>query len=87
MAKSSNKNLIRITKRIIEDNQICWHQKLKIALWTDRITPKRAIGNYFFMLVYGREARLPISLEFIALELAHQLKLDGNDAMTVRIVE
>ena len=39
------------------------------------------------MLVYGREARLPISLEFSALELAHQLELIENDAMTVRMVE
>ena len=39
------------------------------------------------MLVYGREARLPISLEFPSLELAHQLELVENDAMTVRMVE
>ena len=37
------------------------------------------------MLVYGREARLPISLEFPALELAHQLELMENDAMYVRM--
>ena len=56
-------------------------------MWADRITPKRSIGNSPFMLVYGREARLPISLEFPALELAHQLELIENDAMTVRMVE
>lgn len=87
MDESLNKNLIRIIKRTIEDNQRVWHSKLKIALWDDKITPKRAIGNSPFMLVYGREARLPLSLEFPSLELEHQLELEENDAMTVRMVE
>ncbi len=39
------------------------------------------------MVVYGREARLPISLEFLALEKAHQLELIENDAMYVRMVD
>ena len=71
LVESSNKNLIRIIKRTIEDNQRCWHQKLKTALWADGITPKRAIEKSPFMLVYSREARLPISLEFPSLELSH----------------
>jgi hypothetical protein len=87
LAKSSNKNLIRIMKRIIEDNQRSWHKKLRTALWVDRITPKRSIGNSPFILVYGREERLPISLEFSSLELAHQLELIEDDAMTVRMAE
>ena len=85
MAESSNKNLIRIIKITIEDNQRCWHQKLRTTLWVDRITPKRSIGNSPFMLVYGREARLSISLEFPTLELAHQLELVEDDAMIVRM--
>ena len=87
MAESSNKNLIRIIKMKIEDNQRCWHQKLRTALWVDRITPKRSIGNSPFMLIYGREARLSISLDFLALKLAHQLELVEDDAMTVRMAE
>ena len=39
------------------------------------------------MLVHGREARLPTSLDFPALELAHQLELVEDDAMTVRMAE
>ncbi len=39
------------------------------------------------MLVYAREARLPISLEFPTLEVAHQLELIEDDSMTVRMVE
>ena len=61
--------------------------EVKIALWDNKITPKRAISNSPFMLVYGREARLPISLEFPTLELAHQLELIEDDAMSIRIAE
>ena len=39
------------------------------------------------MLVYGKEARIPISLDFPALELAHQFELIGNDAMSIRMVD
>ena len=39
------------------------------------------------MLVYGREARLPISLKFTFLELSHQLELLEDDAMTIRMAE
>ena len=74
-------------KRAIEDNQKCWHSKLRISLWADRITPKREIGNSHFMLVYGREERLPISIKFPSLELVHQLELVKNDAMTTRLAE
>ena len=87
LVESSNKNLIRIMKRIIEDNQRIWHNRLKTYLWANRIAPKRVIGNSPFMLVYGREARVPISHEFPSLELAHQLELLEVDAMTIRMAQ
>ena len=39
------------------------------------------------MLVYGREARFPISFEFPSLELSHQSELLEDDAMTVEMAE
>ena len=79
--------MIKIIKRPIENNQRSWHVKLRIALWADRITPKRAIGNSPFMLVYGREVRLPISLEFPSLELSHQVGLVEDDIVVLRMTE
>jgi len=38
LAESSNKNLIRITKKLLEDNKRNWDSKLKYALWADRVT-------------------------------------------------
>lgn len=60
---------------------------MRTTLWADRITPKREIRNSPFILVYGIEDRLPISLEFQSLELSHHLELLEDDGMTIRMVE
>lgn len=51
-AESSNKSLLNIIKKILEENKRSWDQKLKLALWADRITVKKAIGMSPFKLVY-----------------------------------
>lgn len=38
LAKSTNKNLIRIIQRTIDKNHKNWHKSLIYALWVDRIT-------------------------------------------------
>jgi transposase InsO family protein len=35
LAESSNKSLIRIIKRLLEDNKKAWDSKLKFSLWDD----------------------------------------------------
>ncbi|KAH9292031.1 hypothetical protein KI387_042788, partial [Taxus chinensis] len=82
-AESTNKNLLRIIRRNLDENQRSWHTKLKSALWADRITPKRSTGNSPFRLVYGREAILPMSLELPTLELMKQLELLEFEPMEV----
>lgn len=74
-AESTNKNLLRNIKRTMEGNPRAWHTRLKLALWANRITPKRSTRMSPYMLVYGKESRLPISLEFLALDLSNQLDM------------
>ena len=62
LPKSTNKNLIRIIKRTIEQNHKNWHKALLFALWANRITQKTSIGASPFMLVYGKEAVLPTNI-------------------------
>ena len=50
LAESSNKSLVRIIKKLLEDNKRAWHTKLKYALWDDRINTKRAIECHHFEL-------------------------------------
>ena len=54
VAESTNKNLVRILKKTVADNQRNWHNLLHNSLWEDRVTPKEAIGNSPYFLVYGQ---------------------------------
>jgi hypothetical protein len=45
VAESTNKNLVRILKKTVAENQRNWHNILHNALWEDRVTPNEAIGN------------------------------------------
>jgi len=56
---SSNKSLINIIKKLLEDNKKAWDSRLKFALWAERVTTKRSLGISPFQLVYGVEAIFP----------------------------
>ena len=62
LEESSNKSLVRIIKKLLEDNKKSWDSKLKFALWADRATNKKSIGNSPFKLVYGDDVVFPIEL-------------------------
>jgi hypothetical protein len=62
LEESSNKSLIKIIKRLLQDNKKAWDSKLKFSLWVDRVTTKRSLGVSPFQLVYGVEARFPSQL-------------------------
>jgi len=62
LAESSNKSLINIIRKVLEENKKNWHKKLINALWADRLTTKRSIGTSPYELVYGMEAIFPSSL-------------------------
>jgi hypothetical protein len=56
LVESSNKSLIRIIKKLLEENKKAWNAKLKFALWEDRVSTKKSIGTSPFQLVYGTDA-------------------------------
>ena len=62
MADSSNKRLVRIIKKLLQDNKKAWHSKLKFALWEDRVSTKKSLGTSPFQLVYGTDVIFPASL-------------------------
>ena len=62
LAESSNKCLIKIIKRLLEDNKKAWDSKLKFTLWADHVTTKKSLGTSPFQLVYGAEAVFPTRL-------------------------
>ena len=62
-AESTNKTLIKISKKIVLDNQKTWDLKLDLALWSFKIAFKVNIGMSPFKLVYGLEA--VVHMEFL----------------------
>jgi hypothetical protein len=70
--ESTNKNLVRIVNRLIEDKPRQWHTLLTYALWADLTTTKVSTSCTPFQLVYGQEALLPTELEVSSLRLMLQ---------------
>ena len=84
LVKYSNKSLVIITKKLLEDDKKACHTKLKYALWADRISTKRAIGMSPFQLVYGYEIVFPSSLGVPVMKLLQE-KEDKPNNMQRRI--
>jgi hypothetical protein len=74
IVESTNKNLIKIIKRIVADNHKHWHIALSNALWADRVTPKEAIRNSPLLLVYKRESIMPPKILLPSLQLSQKVQ-------------
>ena len=70
--------MVRIIKKLLEENKRAWHTKLKYALWADRIRTKRAIGMSPFQLVYGAEVVFPTSLGLFVVNLLQEREDEPN---------
>ena len=79
LAESSNKSLINIIKKILQDNNKNWHIKLTNALWADRLSAKKSIGMSPYELVYGIEARFPSSLGIPIIKLLQEIQAEPNN--------
>ena len=79
LAESSNKSLVNIIKKVLEENKKNWHKKLVNALWADRLTTKRSIGVSPYELFYGLEAKFPSSLGVPVMKLLQESQAEPND--------
>eukprot|EP00253_Pinus_taeda_P004289 PITA_04289 len=79
LAESSNKSLVRVIKRMLEDTKKSWDSKLKFALWADRVTIKNSIGNSPFKLVYGANVIFPIQLILPVAKFLQEGQDEEND--------
>jgi hypothetical protein len=59
-AEASNKVLIKIIKKRINDNPRKWHEKLSEALRAHRTLRHGAMKVTSFELVYGQEVVMPV---------------------------
>jgi hypothetical protein len=88
--ESSNKTLIKLIKKKIEDNLRRWHEVLSEALCAHRISRHGATKVTTFKLVYGQEVVLPMEVNLATYRLAKQNELstvDYHDMMMDNIDE
>jgi transposase InsO family protein len=78
-AESSNKTLIKLIKKKIEDNLRRWHEVLSEALWAHHISIHGATKATPSELVYGQEVILPVEVNLAAYRLAKQNELSTAD--------
>eukprot|EP00253_Pinus_taeda_P028047 PITA_28047 len=87
LAESTNKNLIRIIKRTVDQNHKNWHKSLIYALWADQITKKASIGTSPSNLVYGKEEVLPTHLAIPSLSLVQYIDEVPTSSLQLRQME
>jgi hypothetical protein len=70
---------VRITRKLLEENQRSWDSKLKFSLSADRVTNKKSIGTSPFNIFYGTEAIFPIQLSLPVANVFHEEEGEPND--------
>ena len=79
LAESSNKNIIKSIKKLLNHNKRSWDSTLKYALWAKRIAVKQAIGTSPFQLVYGTDAVFPVQLGIPVMKFFQNCQEEPND--------
>eukprot|EP00253_Pinus_taeda_P026975 PITA_26975 len=79
LTESSNKSLINIIKKVLEENKKTWYKKLTNALWVGRLATKRSIGTSPYELVYGIEDVFTSSLGVPIMKLLQEAQVEPND--------
>jgi hypothetical protein len=80
LAESSNKTLVNIIKKTLQENKKSWHDKLVFSLWADILTTKRSIGMSPYQLVYGTEVVFPTSLGVLVMKLLQDVQAEPNES-------
>jgi hypothetical protein len=79
LAESSNKSLIKIIRKLLEENKKSWDSKLKFALWADTVTIKKSIGTSPFKMVYGTDTIFPVHLVLPVAKFFQEEQAEQND--------
>jgi hypothetical protein len=78
-AETSNKTLIGLIKKKIEEKPRRWHEVLSEALWAYRVSKHGAIKVTPFEMVYGQEDILPVEINLMAYMVMHQDSLTTEE--------
>jgi hypothetical protein len=86
-AEASNKTLINLIKKKVEEKPRRWHEVLTEALWAYQVSKHGAIKVTPFELVYGQEAMLPIEVNLQANIVMLQETLSSTEYISLMMDE
>ena len=78
-AEASNKSLIKLIKRKIDEYPKQWHDRLAEALWAYRMSCHGATKCTPYQLVYGQEAVMPWEVNIVSRRIQFQNNLSADD--------
>ena len=78
-AEASNKGILKLIKRKIEEQPKRWHTTLNEALWAYRMSCHGATKVSAYQLVYGHEAVLPRETRLGSRWVTFQYQLTADD--------
>lgn len=86
-AEASNKTILKILKKIVNEVGRDWHVQLNPALWAYRTSIRTPTGATPYALVYGSEAILPIEVEIPSLRVSLKGLISDEDYRISRLQE
>ena len=82
--EAANKNIQKILRKMI-DKQQGWHEMLPYALLGYRTTVIISSGATPYLLVYGKEAVVPVEVEIPSLRIIQEAELSNAEWVSKRI--
>ncbi|GKU90944.1 hypothetical protein SLEP1_g4883 [Rubroshorea leprosula] len=87
-AEASNKIVINLLEKMVDDNLRCWHELLSDTIWAYRTSQRSSTKVTPFSLTYGHDVVLPMELSARSLRIAIQHGLtfgEYNEAMILEL--
>ncbi|GKV05136.1 hypothetical protein SLEP1_g17178 [Rubroshorea leprosula] len=78
-AEASNKVVINLLEKMVDDNPRRWHELLSETLWAYRTSQRSSTKMTPFALTYGHDAVLPMELTARSLRIAIQHNLQSGE--------
>ncbi|GKV18516.1 hypothetical protein SLEP1_g28883 [Rubroshorea leprosula] len=87
-AEASNRIVINLLEKMVDNNPRCWHELLSDTIWAYRTSQRSSTKVALFSLTYGHDAVLPMELSARSLRIAIQHGLtfgEYNEAMILEL--
>ena len=85
--KASNKVLINIMEKMLEDNTRDWHSILSEILWAYRTSKRDSTGVSPYSLTYGHDVVLPMELVVLSLRVSRKNGLNPQEYSEAMMME